>query len=103
MSLLAFPRAALGIIGMLLEPAGPLGRAGDSAAAGSAVILALGSDAPSWLIDEGAAVVQLCGTESRPTEAARPAPAATWTLPMLGAAKSPPPELRPLPTANPSE
>lgn len=97
------PRAALGIIGTPLEPGAP-GTAGASlaAAAGSPVILALGNDAPSWLICAGAAVVQLCGTESMPTEAALPAFAATCTLPMLGAAKSPVPEPNPLPTAYPS-
>jgi hypothetical protein len=93
----------LGIIGMPPAP-GPPGTAGGSpaAAAESGVILALGSDAPTLLICSGAAVVQLCGTESMPTEAALPAPAATCTLPMLGAPKSPAPEPNPLPTAYPS-
>jgi hypothetical protein len=93
----------LGIIGTPLVP-GPPGTAGGSpaAAAGGAVIWALGNDAPSWLICGGADVVQLCGTESIPTEAALPAPAATCTLPMLGAAKSPVPEPNPLPIAYPS-
>lgn len=83
---------------------GPPGTAGGSpaAAAGSVVILALGNDAPTWLICAGAAVVQLCGTESMPTEAALPAPAATCTLPMLGAPKNPAPGPNPLPTAYPS-
>lgn len=97
---LPVPRAALGIIGMPPVPVGPPGMAGVSpATAGSAVILALGN---TELNDDGAAEVQLCGTESRPIEAARPAPAATWTLPMLGAAKKPVPELKPLPAANPN-
>jgi hypothetical protein len=99
---LPVPRAALGTIGMPGVPAGPPAVAAGSPAS-SAMILALGKIDPAWLDEDGAAEVQLCGTESMPTEAARPAPAATCTLPMLGAAKKPVPELKPLPTANPSE
>ncbi len=95
---LPVPRAALGTIGMLDVPACPLG-----AAAGAALaLLMLGDTEPSWPA-AGAAEVQPWGTESMPTEVARPTPAATSTLLILGAAKGPGAEPNPLPADNPHE
>ena len=79
---------ALGSIGIpLAMPPGPPG-----ATAGVALTLAPGNAEPTWL-NAGAAETQLCGTESVPSEAARPTPAVTWALPR--------PERKPLPSANP--
>lgn len=72
-------------------PPGPFGMT-----AGVAPALASGNAGAPWLI-AGAAEAQLWGTERMPTEAARPAPAVTTALPMLGAATRPVPEPAPLP------
>src|ERR1700729_1747803 len=72
------------------------------AAAGAALALAPGSVEPTWL-NSGAVGAQLCGTESMPSEAARPTPAVTWTVLIPpGAANTPVPEPKPSPTANPN-
>ncbi len=69
----------------------PTGSPGDTA--GVALTLAPGNAEPTWL-NAGAAAAQLCGTESVPSEAARPTPAVTWALPR--------PEPKPLPRVNPN-
>ena len=53
-------------------------------------------------LNAGAAEAQLGGTESIPSEAARPAFAVTAKLPISGAAKTPVPGLKPLPSAYPT-
>lgn len=60
-----------------------------------------GNAEPMWL-KAGAAEVQLCGTESVPSEAARPKPAVTAGLPIPGAPKAPVPEPIPLFSEKPS-
>ena len=85
--------ASIGIPGM---PPGPLG-----VTAGVALAPAAGNAEPTWL-NAGAAEAQLCGTESMPSEAARPTFAVIATLPILGAAKAPVPELKPLPSVYPT-
>ena len=91
------PRCALPSIGIPLGvPPGP-----PVATAGAALALAPGSAEPTWL-NAGAAEAQLCGTESMPSEAARPTFAVMATLPISGAAKTPVPELKPLPSAYPT-
>jgi hypothetical protein len=75
-------------------PPGPL-----AATAGAAVVLMPGSAEPTWL-NAGADEAQLCGTDSMPTVAARPALAVTVLL-IPGAAKTPVPELKPLPSVYP--
>ena len=77
-------------------PPGPPG-----AAAGVALALVPGNAEPTWL-NAGAVEAQLCGTESMPSEAARPTPAVTWALPIPGTPKTLVPEPKPLPTANPN-
>jgi hypothetical protein len=90
------PRAELGAIGSPLGvPPGPPGVTG-----GIALVLVAGNAELTWL-KAGAAEVQPCGTESMPSEAARPTPALT-ALFIPGAAKPPVPELKPLPNAYPS-
>jgi hypothetical protein len=94
---LPVPRAALASIGIPLgTPPGP-----PAAAAGVALMLAAGNAEPTWL-QAGAADAQLCGTESMPSEAARPTFALTVTLPISGGTKTPVPELKPLPSAYPT-
>ena len=93
------PRAALELasIGIPLGmPPGP-----PAMTAGVALALAAGSAEPTWL-SAGAAEAQLCGTESMPSEAARPTFAVMFTLPISGAAKAPGPELKPWPSAYPT-
>jgi hypothetical protein len=91
------PRSALPSIGIPLGvPPGPL-----VAIAGAALPLMPGSAEPTWL-NAGADEAQLCGTDSMPTVAARPTPAATWALPIPGAPNMPVPEPTPLPTADPN-
>ena len=65
-------RVALGSIGIPLSM--PTGSPGDTA--GVALTLVPGNAEPTWL-NAGAAEAQLCGTESVPSEAARPTPAVT--------------------------
>ena len=77
-------------------PPGPL-----AATAGAALLLTPGSAEPTWL-NAGADEAQLCGTESMPSEAARPTFAVMATLLISGAAKTPVPELNPLPSAYPT-
>jgi len=90
------PRIALGSIGIPLSmPSGPAGTAG------IALTLVAGNAEPTWL-KAGAAEAQLCGTESVPSEAARPIPAVTWALPTPDAPKVPVPGLKPLPSVNPN-
>lgn len=74
---------------------------GPGDAAGVALTLAPGNAEPTWL-NAGAAEAQLCGTESGPSEAARPTPAVTWALPIPDAPKAPVPEPKPLPSVNPN-
>ena len=82
------PRVALGSIGIPLSmPPGPPGTT-----AGVALTLAPGNAEPT-LLNAGAAEAQLWGTESVPSEVARPRPAVTWALPR--------PEPKPLPNSNP--
>jgi hypothetical protein len=69
--------------------------------AGVALVLAAGSAGPTWL-NTGAVEAQLCGTESMPSEAARPTFAVMATPPISGVAKTPVPELKPLPSAYPT-
>jgi hypothetical protein len=69
--------------------------------AGVALALVTGNAGATWL-NAGAAEAQLCGTESMPTEAARPTPAVTAALPMPGAPKAPVPEPKPLPSVDPN-
>ena len=65
------PRVALGSIGIPLSmPSGPAGTAGVALAPEP------GNAEATWL-NAGAAEAQLCGTESVPSEAARPRPAVT--------------------------
>jgi hypothetical protein len=91
------PRAALGSIGIPLSmPPGPPGTT-----AGVALTRAAGNAEPT-LLNAGAADAQLCGTESGPRKAARPAPAVTSALPIAGALKAPVPEPTPLPSVNPN-
>jgi hypothetical protein len=88
------PRIALDAIGIPLGmPPGPPG-----VTAGAALMLVAGNAEPTWL-KAGAADAQLCGTDSMPSEAARPTLA---TLPISGAAKTPVPELKLLPSAYPA-
>jgi hypothetical protein len=90
-------RDALPSIGIPLGvPPGP-----PAATAGAALLLMPGSAEPIWL-NAGAAEAQLCGTESMPSEAARPTFAVMVKLPISGAAKTPVPELKPLPSAYPT-
>ena len=92
---LPVPRVALPSIGIPLGvPPGP-----PAATAGAAVVLMPGSAEPTWL-NAGADEAQLCGTDSMPTEAARPTPAVTVLL-IPGAAKTPVPEPKPLPSVYP--
>ena len=77
-------------------PPGPLG-----VTAGVALGPAAGNAEPTWL-NAGAAEAQLCGTESIPSEAARPRPAVTAALPIPGVPKTPVAEPRPLPSVNPN-
>lgn len=87
-------RVVLGSIGIPLSaPSGPAGTAG------VALALAAGNAEPTWL-NAGAAEAQPCGTESVPSEAARPTPAVTWALPVP--AKAPLPEPNPLPSDSPN-
>ena len=65
------PRIALGSIGIPLSMP-----PGSPDIAGVALGLAAGNAEPTWL-NAGAAEAQLCGTESVPSEAARPRPAVT--------------------------
>src|SRR5208283_1985045 len=89
-------RVALPGIGIPLGvPPGP-----PVAAAGAALALAPGSAEPTWL-NAGAAEAQPCGTESMPSEVARPTLAVTAVLPIPGAPKALVPEPKPSPTANP--
>ena len=91
------PRIALAAIGIPLGmPPGPPG-----VTAGAALMLVAGNAEPTWL-KAGAADAQLCGTESMPSEAARPAFAVMATLPISGVAKTPVPEPKPLPSADPN-
>ena len=91
------PRCALASIGIPLGmPPGP-----PAAAAGVALAPTPGNAEPTWL-NAGAAEAQLCGTESMPTEAARPTPAVTAALPMPGAPTTPVPEPKPPPSADPN-
>jgi len=90
------PRVALGSIGI---PGAPPGVAGVTA--GAALVLMPGNAEPTWL-NAGAAEVQLCGTESMPSEAALPTFAVMATLPISGGTKTPVPELKPLPSAYPN-
>ena len=89
------PRIALASIG--IRPSVPPGPPGTTA--GVAPALVTGNAEATWL-NAGAAEAQPCGTESMPTEAARPTPPVT-ALPIPGAAKTPVPEPKPLPTADP--
>lgn len=90
------PRCALPSIGIPPGvPPGPL-----AATAGAALPLMPGSAEPTWL-NAGAAEVQLCGTDSMPTEAARPTPAVT-VLPIPGEPNMPVPEPAPLPSVYPN-
>lgn len=90
------PRVALASIGIPPSvPPGPLGMT-----AGVAAALVTGNVEATWL-NAGAAEAQLCGTESMPTEAARPTPAVTALL-MPGAPTTPVPAPKPLPTADPN-
>ena len=91
------PRAALASIG--IPPSVPPGPAGMTA--GVAPALVTGNAEPTWL-NAGAAEAQLCGTESMPTEAARPTPAVTAALPMPGAPTTPVPEPKPPPSVDPN-
>lgn len=91
------PRVALASIG--IPPSVPPGPPGITA--GVALALVTGNAGATWL-NAGAAEAQLCGTESMPTEAARPAPAVTAALPMPGAPTTPVPEPKPLPSAEPN-
>ena len=95
---LPVPRAAFGTIGIPDVPAGPLGAT--SGAALMPALLELGTAEPIWP-NAGATEVQPWGTESMPTEAARPTPAVTSTLLILGPAQKPVPGPKPLPTASP--
>jgi hypothetical protein len=63
----------------------------------AALAVVAGNDAATGL-NAGAADAQLCGTDSTPTDVARPRPAVTAALPKLGEASAP--EL--LPSAEPS-
>ena len=74
---------------------------GPADTAGVALTLVAGNAEPTWL-KAGAAEAQLCGTESVPSEAARPTPAVTWALPTPGAPKTPVPEPKPLPSVDPN-
>ena len=74
---------------------------GPADTAGVALTLVPGNVEPTWL-NAGAAEAQLCGTESMPSEAARPTFAVMVTLPISGAAKAPVPELKPWPSAYPT-
>lgn len=90
-------RVALPSIGIPLGvPPGP-----PAATAGAALPLMPGSAEPTWL-NAGADEAQLCGTDSMPTEAARPTPAATWALLIPDEPKTLVPEPKPSPTANPN-
>jgi hypothetical protein len=93
---LPVPRIALASIG--IPPSVPPGPPGTTA--GVAPALVTGNAEATWL-NAGAAEAQPCGTESMPTEAARPTPAVT-ALPIPGAPKTPVPEPKPLPTADPN-
>ena len=53
-------------------------------------------------LNAGADEAQLCGTDSMPSEAARPTPALTAALPMPGEANMPVPEPTQPPSADPS-
>jgi len=84
-------RVALPSIGIPLGvPPGP-----PVAVAGAALALAPGSAEPTWLT-AGAFGAQLCGTESMPSEAARPAVAVTEVPPMPGELNAPAPEPTPV-------
>jgi hypothetical protein len=63
--------------------------------------LAPGIAEAAWL-KAGAAEVQPWGTDNTPSEAARPTFAVAATLPISGAAKTPVPGLKPLPSAYPT-
>lgn len=76
---------------------GPLGTTGGVAP----IPLAAGNAGETWL-NAGAAVVQPCGTDNTPSEAARPAPAVTVALPMPGELKAPAPGPTPLLNADPN-
>jgi hypothetical protein len=92
------PRVALAAIG--IPPSGPPGAPGPIAGVAPRPLVP-GNAGATWL-NAGAAEAQLCGTESVPIEAARPTPAVTSALPIPGAPKTPVPEPKPLPTANPN-
>lgn len=68
------------------------------ATAGVALTLVPGSSEPTWL-NAGAAEAQLCGTDSMPSEAARPTPADTAAFPIPGVPSMP----VPLPSADPND
>ena len=53
-------------------------------------------------LNAGAAVAQFCGTDNGPSEAARPIPAVTAGLPIPGVPRTPVPEPKPLPSADPN-
>lgn len=72
------------------------------AAAGVALTLVAGNAEPTWL-NAGAVEAQLCGTESMPSEAARPTPAVTWAVLIPDMPKTLVPGPKPLPTANPND
>jgi hypothetical protein len=90
------PRVALASIG--IPPSVPPGPPGMTV--GAALALVTGNAGATWL-NAGAAVAQPCGTDSVPSEAARPALAVTAALPMPGAPRTPVPEPKPLPSAEP--
>ncbi len=70
-----------------------------SAATGAPTLLA-GNDAADTWLNAGAAEAQLCGTDSTPSEAARPTPAVT-ALFMPAELNAPVPEPNPLPSSDP--
>ena len=90
------PRIALGSIGIPLSMP-----PGSPDIAGVALGLAAGNAEPTWL-NAGAAEAQLCGTESVPREAACPAAAVTWALPIPGPPNPPVHEPKPLFSVNPN-
>ena len=71
-----------------------------AANAGVALTPALGMTEETWL-NAGAAEAQPCGTDSTPSEAARPIPALTATLLILAEPNAPVPGPIPLPSAEP--
>jgi hypothetical protein len=92
------PRVALASIG--IPPSVPPGPPTPTAGV-APTPLAPGNAEATWL-NAGAAEAQLCGTDSMPSEGARPTPAVTAALPMAGAPKTPVPEPKPLPSADPN-